>query len=139
MDTITISDLEVFYTVGVPDAERLQPQRLLLTLSLESDFTAAAAGDDLNAAIDYSAVCRRLRELGSSRSWKLIERLAVDLAHLLLEEFGPTRVTVEVRKFILTETRYVSARVTRERTPVTGETAHQRVARQVGGVPAGWR
>ncbi len=139
MDTITISDLEVFYTVGVPDAERLQPQRLLLTLSLESDFTAAAAGDDLSAAIDYSAVCRRLRDLGRTRSWKLIERLAVDLAQLLLEEFGPNRVTVEVRKFILTETRYVSARVTRERKEVVQETSHQRIVRQVGGVPAGWR
>lgn len=115
MDTITIADLEVFYTVGVPDAEREQPQRLLLTLSLESDFSAAAKDDDLRHAIDYSAVCRRLRDLGKDRSWKLIERLAVELAALILTEFGPVRVTVEVRKFIMTESRYVSAKATRAR------------------------
>jgi len=114
MDTIIISDLEVFYTVGVPDAERQQPQRLLLTVSMESDFTAAAKNDDITRAIDYSAVCRRLRDFGKERTWKLIERLAVELAELVLTEFGPVRVTVEVRKFIMTETRSVAARVTRE-------------------------
>jgi dihydroneopterin aldolase len=139
MDAITINDLEVVYTVGVPDAERLQPQRLLLTVTLESDFTAAAAGDDLSQAIDYGAVCLRLQSLGRDRSWKLIERLAVEIAELLLTEFKPLRVSVEVRKFILPQTRYVSARVTRERTTVPSETAHQRITRQVGGVPAGWR
>jgi hypothetical protein len=29
MDKITISDLEVFYRVGVPEEERAEPQRLL--------------------------------------------------------------------------------------------------------------
>lgn len=139
MDAITINDLEVVYTVGVPDGERLQPQRLLLTVTLESDFTAAAAGDDLSAAIDYGAVCERLQSLGNGRSWKLIERLSVEIAEILLNEFQAMRVSVEVKKFILPQTRYVSARVTRERTVKTPETAHQRITRQVGGVPAGWR
>lgn len=115
MDTITISELEVFYTVGVPEAERAHPQRLLLTITMESDFTTAAATDDLTATIDYSAVCRRLVSWGSNRSWKLIERLAVDIATLVLDEFSVMRVTVEVRKFILPETRYVSVRVNREK------------------------
>ncbi len=42
MSRISIVDLEVFYRVGVPDAERAQPQRLLLTVEMESDFSAAA-------------------------------------------------------------------------------------------------
>ena len=40
MDTITLTDLEVHYRVGVPDAERAQPQRLLLTIEMQRDFTA---------------------------------------------------------------------------------------------------
>ncbi|MEI6195694.1 MAG: dihydroneopterin aldolase, partial [Verrucomicrobiota bacterium] len=44
---ISIVDLEVFYRVGVPEAERAQPQRLLLTLELESDFSAAAKRDGI--------------------------------------------------------------------------------------------
>lgn len=114
MDTITIADLEVHYRVGVPEAERARPQRLLLTLELAQDFAAAAAHDNLDATIDYDAVCRRLQHLGEGRSWRLIETLAVEVADLCLREFRARAATVEVKKFVIPETRYVSVRVTRE-------------------------
>lgn len=113
MDTITIADLEVHYHVGVPDAERARPQRLLLTVELAHDFSIAAAHDDLRTTIDYFAVTQRLRRYGEGRSWRLIEALAVELAELLLREFRPRAVSVEVKKFILPDTRHVSVRVTR--------------------------
>lgn len=113
MDTITIADLEVCFRVGVPDEERARPQRLLISLELQVDVSAAAAGDDLRSTIDYFAVSRRVLALGEGREWKLIERLASDLAALVLAEFKPVRVTVEVKKFILPEARHVSVRLTR--------------------------
>lgn len=112
-DTITIRDLEVFYHVGVPDKEREQPQRLLLTVQLESDFSAAARLDDLTKTIDYFAVTQRLRDFGRGRSWKLIETLAVDIADVVLREFGGTRVRVEVKKFIISETEFVGVAISR--------------------------
>jgi dihydroneopterin aldolase len=115
MDTITLCDLEVFYCVGVPDAERAQPQRLLLTIELTHDFTAAAAADDLTRTIDYYAVSRRLLNYGEGRSWRLIEKLAADIAATLLAEFHPATVCVEVKKFIIPEARHVAVRLTRTR------------------------
>ncbi|HTH47002.1 MAG TPA: dihydroneopterin aldolase [Candidatus Limnocylindria bacterium] len=115
MDLITLTDLEVRYHVGVPDEERASPQRLLLTIEMRSDFTAAAAGDDLTKTIDYYQVSRRLLTFGEGRSWRLIEKLAVDLAEFVLAEFHPTSVSVEVKKFILPETRHVSVKVERSR------------------------
>jgi FolB domain-containing protein len=115
MDTITLADLEVHYRVGVPDAERAQPQRLLLTVEMQRDFTRAAASDDLRETIDYYAVSRRLLAFGEGRSWKLIEKLAADIAALVLAEFGAEAVSVEVKKFIIPETRYVSVRLTRRK------------------------
>jgi dihydroneopterin aldolase len=114
-DRITLSELEVFYRVGVPDAERERPQRLTLTLVMECDVGAAAAGDDLRRTVDYAAVAERLRGLGKGREWKLIETVAVDVATLVLEAFAVDRVEVEVRKFILPDTQYVSVRVARDR------------------------
>lgn len=114
-DTIILADLEVRYRVGVPDAERAQPQRLLLTVEMRRDFTRAAASDDLRETIDYYAVSRRLLAFGEGRSWKLIETLAVDIAAMVLADFGAEAVTVEVKKFIIPEARHVSVRVTRER------------------------
>jgi len=112
-DTIQLVDLEVFYRVGVPDAERVAPQRLLLTVSMRHDVSAAAAADDLTKTIDYHAVSRRLLALGDGRQWRLIETLAVEIAELVLRDFGVAAVAVEVKKFILPETRYVSVRVER--------------------------
>lgn len=115
-DVVTIADLEVFYRVGVPDAERAHPQRLLLTVTMHADVSAAAASDDLARTIDYSAVARRLSSLGEGREWRLIETLAVEIADRVRAEFGAHRVGVEVKKFILPQTRYVAVRV--ERGPV---------------------
>jgi FolB domain-containing protein len=140
MDTITIADLEVRYHVGVPDEERAVPQRLLLTVEMRSDFAVAAATDDLTKTIDYHAVSRRLLAFGEGRSWKLIERLAADVADMVLAEFAPASVTVEVKKFILPETRHVAVKVERTLAGTAApETARERVVRQVGGIPAAWR
>lgn len=117
MDTIIINELEVWYHVGVPDAERAAAQRLLLTVEMERDFAAAAAGDDLRETIDYYAVSRRLLSLGEGRSWKLIETLAVEIAEMVLKEFGAARVRVEVKKFIIPEARHVAVRVERGKMP----------------------
>ena len=113
MDTITITDLEVFYRVGVPDAERAKPQRLVLTVEMEHDFEAAAQRDDLAGTIDYYAVSQRLLKLGDGREWRLIETLACDIAETVLKEFRPSRVHVEVKKFIIAEARHVSVRIER--------------------------
>lgn len=113
MDTITLADLEVWYRVGVPDEERARPQRLTLTVQMDGDFQAAAASDDLQSTINYFAVAQELTQLGEGRSWKLIETLAVEIAERILRNYRPTTVTVEVRKFILPNTRFVSVKVTR--------------------------
>ena len=79
MAKISIVDLEVFYRVGVPDAERAQPQRLLLTVEMESDFSKAAKTDSIADTIDYFAVSQQLLKFGNGKSWKLIEKLAADI------------------------------------------------------------
>jgi len=110
---ITIVDLEVFYRVGVPDLERAPAQRLQLTVELAFDFSAAARSNDIADTIDYQAVSQRLLRFGDGRSWKLIEKLATDIANTILIEFKPAAVTVEVKKFIIPEARHVAVTVTK--------------------------
>ena len=78
---------------------------------MEHDFSLI--GDDLDRTIDYQAVSQRLLDFGRGRSWKLIETLAVELAEMILREFKPSRVTVEVKKFVIPQARHVSVRATR--------------------------
>jgi dihydroneopterin aldolase len=112
---ISIVDLEVFYRVGVPEVERVKPQRLLLTVEMDFDFSVAAKSDDVRDTIDYYAVSQRLLRFGEGRSWKLIEKLAADVAEMVLSEFKPQNVTVEVKKFAIPQARHVSVVVTQKR------------------------
>ena len=46
MSRISIVDLEVFYCIGVPEEERAKPQRLLVSLDMDYDFSTAATKDN---------------------------------------------------------------------------------------------
>ena len=115
MSFITIVDLEVFYRVGISEEERAKPQRLLLTLDIKFDFSSAAVSGRIGRTIDYYEVTQRLLKLGETRSWRLIESVATDVAERILSEFHPESVTVEVKKFSIPEARYVSASLTKQR------------------------
>ena len=113
MNKIIIKDLEVFYHVGVPDEERAQPQRLLVSVEMEYDFSEAAKTDDLTKTINYFAVAQRLLKLGDGRSWKLLEKLASDIAAIVIQEFQASEVSVEIKKFIILEAQFVAVKLTR--------------------------
>jgi dihydroneopterin aldolase len=115
MSKITIADLEVFYCVGVTDAERAQPQRLLLTIDIDYDFSIASVSDRIERTVDYFEVSRMLLKYGEGRSWKLIEKLAANIADTILTDFRPQAVTVEVKKFAIPQARYVSVTWTKNR------------------------
>jgi dihydroneopterin aldolase len=108
MSKIKIVDLEVFYCVGISDEERAQPQRLLVTADITFDFTVAAVSDRITKTIDYMEVAQRLLNFGEKRSWKLLEKLAANIADYILAEFKPNQVTVEVKKFCIPQAHHVS-------------------------------
>lgn len=108
MSKITIVDLEVFYCVGVTDAERAQPQRLLLTVDMGYDFSVAATTDRIAKTIDYADVSQKLLEFGKDRSWRLIEKVAANIADLIMSEYEPHAVTVQVKKFTIPQANHVS-------------------------------
>ena len=115
MSKITIVDLEVLFSVGVTDEERAKPQPLLVTVDMEFDFSSAAESDRITRTIDYSQVARQVLNYGQNRQWKLIEKLANDLADMILSEFKPQGVTVEVKKFPIPEARFVSVSLSKRR------------------------
>jgi len=116
MFTIRIQDLEVFYRVGVPDEERAEPQRLMVTVEMEVEAPRAAASDDLADTIDYFSVSQDLLKYGEGCSWRLIEKLSAELADMILGKYRPGMVRVEIKKFIIPEARHVSVSCSRSRT-----------------------
>jgi dihydroneopterin aldolase len=115
MSKISIVDLEVFYCVGVTDEERAQPQRLLITVDITHDFSSAAVSDRLEKTINYFDVAQDLLKFGEGRNWKLIEKLAANVADAILSRYKPQAVTVQVKKFPIPQARWVSVMLTRSR------------------------
>jgi FolB domain-containing protein len=115
MSKITIADLEVFYHVGVTEEERARPQRLLVTADIGFDFSVAAVSDRLEKTINYYEVAQDLLKFGEGRSWKLLEKLALNLADMILLKYQPQAVTVEVKKFVIPQARHIAVSLTRTR------------------------
>jgi FolB domain-containing protein len=115
MSRISIVDLEVQFCVGVSDAERAKPQRLLLTVEINLDFTAAATSDRVERSINYQNVVDDLLKFGVGRNWRLLEKLATNIGDAILLRYKPDSVLVEVKKFVVPQARYVSVTVMKTR------------------------
>ncbi|MBA3652149.1 MAG: dihydroneopterin aldolase [Chthoniobacterales bacterium] len=113
-DEIRIQELELLARIGVPAEERAQPQRLTVSMTLQPRHSFAQLSDNLARTIDYAAVCEEARSFVAGRQDKLLETLAHEMAGHLLRHFGLARIDLELRKFILPETKYVAVRVSRE-------------------------
>ena len=99
MDKIILRGLPVDCVIGTLPSERVSPQRLYFDLTLSGDFSRAGATDDLNDAVDYTAVERVVREYAAGTGFRLLERLASAGADRLLESFPLlSSVTLKIRK-----------------------------------------
>ena len=113
MDKIIIKDLEVDAHIGVADAERAQPQRLLVTVEMERDLVEAGRTDSEAATTRYDLVANMIHDVASRRPRKLVETVAAEIADAILHHKFASAVTVEVKKFSIPRSRYVSVRICR--------------------------
>lgn len=114
-ETITIKALKLRTAIGVPDAERAEPQELEADVLIEPRCAFAAMGEDIAATVDYHAVCLGLETLAATGERRLIETLAAEMADWVLEHHPAARVRVRLRKFILPQTRWVGVETERRR------------------------
>jgi len=115
MSRISIVDLEVYYNVGVTDQERATPQRLLVTVDMNLDFSSASISDRIEKTINYQEVADELLKFGQNRNWKLLEKLVANIADFILARFKPQSVMVEIKKFTIPKARYVAVSVSETR------------------------
>lgn len=114
-DEICVSGLELRARIGAGEAERTTPQRLTVTLAIQPARSFDDLHEHLERTVDYSAVCREVRNFAGEGSWRLLETLTVEIAERVLALFDCVAVTVELRKYILADTEYVAARAVRSR------------------------
>ena len=112
-DSIHIEQLALETRVGATDAERSKPQSLAVTITLCPRNPLVDLDDNLQNTINYSQVCDEAKTFVRDRNDKLIETLADCLAAHLLERFPVREVTIEIRKFVRTDAKFVAVTLTR--------------------------
>jgi dihydroneopterin aldolase len=112
-DCIHIEQLEVLGRVGVTENERAHPQRLVFNVTTWLRKPFAQLGDDISDTANYSAIAHEVRAVTEAAAHHLIETLAEQIAQRLLELFPISKARVEVRKFVLPGSAFVSVTASR--------------------------
>jgi FolB domain-containing protein len=97
-DLVLIKDLLLRSIVGVNEDERHQAQDILLNIRLVTDLRPAGASDDIADAVNYRTVTKRVIELVETSRFYTVEKLATEIARLVLGEFAVEEITVAVEK-----------------------------------------
>jgi dihydroneopterin aldolase len=87
MDIVYIRDLRIDTIIGIYDWEREVRQTVSIDLEMASDIRKAAATDDIQYALNYKAVSKRLIAYVENRNALLVETLAEEIAQMVRTEF----------------------------------------------------
>ncbi|MBO4380972.1 MAG: dihydroneopterin aldolase, partial [Clostridia bacterium] len=85
--TIILKDYEVVACHGVNPEEKVNPQRFLFTVKVDTDFALSASSDNLANTVSYSAVKKVVKAVAEENSFDLIETLAYTVAKCILLAF----------------------------------------------------
>lgn len=88
LDIVYIRDLRIETIIGIYDWERQVRQTVSIDLEMASDIRQAAATDDIQYALNYKAVSKRLIAYIENRNALLVETLAEEIAKIIREEFN---------------------------------------------------
>ena len=98
MDKVFIKNLQVETIIGIFNWEREVRQVVSIDLTMEFDNKKAAKSDDIDDALDYKKIGKRVSSYVERSKFKLVERLAEQIAKLVLKEFPVARLKDSVTK-----------------------------------------
>ena len=98
MDKVFIKNLQVETIIGIFNWEREVRQVVSIDLTMEFDNKKAAKSDDIDDALDYKKIGKRVSSYVERSKFKLVERLAEQIAKLVLKEFPVASLKVSVTK-----------------------------------------
>lgn len=98
MDIVYIRDLRIDTIIGIYDWERQVKQTVSLDLEMATDIRQAAATDDIQFALNYKEVSKRLIAYVEHRNALLVETLAEEITQIVRTEFNVPWLRLRVSK-----------------------------------------
>ncbi len=87
MDIVFIRDLQIETVIGIYDWERKIKQVISLDIDMATDIRKAASSDNIDDALSYKTVAKRLIAFVEESEFELVEALAEKICAIILEEF----------------------------------------------------
>jgi FolB domain-containing protein len=97
-DQIQIKDLLLRAILGINEEERRNRQDVLINIVLHADTRAAGASDEIEDAVNYRTITKRVIKMGEESEFYLVERMAAEIATICLEDPRVEAVDVRVEK-----------------------------------------
>jgi len=98
VDIVFIEDLRVDATIGVYDWERKIKQTLAFDIEMATNIRKAADTDDLEYALNYKAVSKRIISFVEESHYLLVETVAEKVAQIIIQEFDVPWVRLTLHK-----------------------------------------
>ncbi|HIE49976.1 MAG TPA: dihydroneopterin aldolase [Gammaproteobacteria bacterium] len=98
MDKVYIKNLKVEAIIGIFEWEREVKQIISVDIEMDFDNKKAATSDDIEDALDYKKVGKRVSAFIQGSKVKLVESLAEKVAKIILQEFPVSRLVLTLSK-----------------------------------------
>lgn len=98
MDIVFIEQLTVITTIGVYDWEQQIQQKLVFDIEMAWDNRPAGASDDVADCLSYADVSETVIAHVQEGRFALVERVAEELAQILLTKFNSPWLRIKVSK-----------------------------------------
>ena len=98
MDIVFIEQLSVITTIGVYDWEQTIEQKLVFDIEMGWDNRKSAKSDDVNDCLSYADISETVIGHVEGQRFALVERVAEEVADLLLSRFNSPWLRIKVSK-----------------------------------------
>lgn len=86
-DIVFIEDLRINTIIGIYDWEREVRQTISLDIEMAADNSKPASTENIDDALNYKAVAKRLIVFTEESQFQLVETLAESLVEIIMNEF----------------------------------------------------
>jgi D-erythro-7,8-dihydroneopterin triphosphate epimerase len=98
MDQIHIKDLHLRTIIGINEEERRNRQDVLINIVMDVDMRRAGETDDIDDAVNYRTITKRIIQLVENSQFYLVEKMAAEIAAICLSNPRVERARVTVEK-----------------------------------------
>ncbi|MBN2545610.1 MAG: dihydroneopterin aldolase [Spirochaetes bacterium] len=114
LDKIYITDLALRCIIGINENERVEKQDIIINIVLFVDIRKAFKTDNIEDAVDYKVIKKKIIAFVEKSSFFLIEKLAEEISKVCLEDKKVKKVSIKVDKpQALRFARSVAVKITR--------------------------